>query len=433
MANESRKVALLLTALAAAIASGSAHAFRVDYQVDLGVERNDNLFFTPDNKVRTTILRPGLGFVLTEESSTWQAEFSGRAEYLHYQEGGYDDNFEGVLAGRLNWVAIPERLHFTLEDNLSVQPVDVLRPDVPDNRQQINVLSVGPTLFFDIGRTLKGAASVRYINSRAEVTDEFNSDRLDMALSATKEFSTTTQVSGHIQAQRVDFEDDTAARDFDRSNIFGRYTRTLASFDVAVDAGLSRISFRGGDSRSSPLFRVQGTWRPTSRHALGLSAASEYSDSAIDALGGIGPGTSVRGGVVVGDSVVSGSPFKERSLEATYDYNTTRANLMVASYYNQLRYVETSDFDQNNYGIRGEFNWQLRPRFEVGVFGSYGQVSYERLDRKDKSVEVGLQAGYAWGQHLSSHLRFTRYDRILSVGQDTRQNVLEFVIAYRNR
>ncbi len=429
-----RRTSLLLSGLAIACITSNAFAFRVDYEVDLAIERNDNLFFTPDNEVSSTILRPGLGFALSEESSTWQVDFTGRGEYLHYQEGDFDDNVEGVLSGRMNWVAIPERLHFTVEDSLSIQPIDVLRPDVPDNRQQMNVFSAGPSLLFDIGRTLRGSANLRYINSRAEVTDEFNSDRLDFALVATKEFSPTTQLSGHLQSQRVDFQDDTTARDFDRANLFARYSRTLASFDITADAGISRISFReGGGDRSSPLLRLQGTWRSGGRHALSLAATSQNSDSAVDALGGIGPGASVPGGVAVGDTVVSGAPYKERTLEAIYNYDSPRASLMLTPYYNHVRYLDSNDYDQNNHGMRGEFNWRFQPRFEVGIFGSYGRISYKRLGRADESIEVGAQASYSWSTRLSSHLRFGRYDRILSVGPDTRQNVLTLSIAYRNR
>ena len=221
------------SSLAVAMAAAPAHAFRVDYDLGLGVERNDNLLFTPDNEIATTILRPGLGFSLSHDTSAWQAELTGRGEYLHYQDDRFDSTLEGVLSGRFNWVAIPERLAFTVEDDLSVQPVNTLLPDSPGNRQQVNVLSVGPTLFFDIGRTLRGAAELRFVDSDAEITEEFNSSRVNAALRATKQIDPTSRLSANLQLQRVDFDLDTVARDYDRSDLFARYSRSLASITEA--------------------------------------------------------------------------------------------------------------------------------------------------------------------------------------------------------
>ena len=81
--------ALLLAALATT--PHAAHALRVDYVVDLIVERNDNLLLTPDDPIALTILRPGLGFDVVHDSSTLQTRISGRAEYRHYGDDRFGD------------------------------------------------------------------------------------------------------------------------------------------------------------------------------------------------------------------------------------------------------------------------------------------------------------------------------------------------------
>jgi hypothetical protein len=434
----SRRIRVLTaSSLALTLASAPAQAFRVDYDLGFGVERNDNLLFTDDNEISTTILRPGLGFSLSHDTSVWQAELTGRGEYLDYQDDRFDSTLEGVLSGRFNWVAIPERLAFTVEDDLSVQPVSTLVPDSPGNRQQVNVFSAGPTLFFDIGRTLRGAAELRFVDSDAEITEEFNSSRVNGALRATKDLSPTSRLSANLQLQRVDFDLDTVARDYDRTDLYARYARSLASIEFAVDAGLSRIDYRrGGGNRSEPLLRVEGTWRSGERHRVTLRASSQFSDTATDALAGIGTdagGTvTVPGSVPVGEAVVNASPYEVRGLELQYTFATPRLTAVFAPYYNRLRYVDAEGFDQNTHGARGDVNWLLRPRLNVGAYGAYGQIRYLQGDRSDDTREVGLYAGYDWTRNLRTRLSVARNQREL-LGQDATQNLALFTISWHNR
>lgn len=428
---------LTASSLALAMGSAPAYAFRVDYDVGMGVERNDNLLFLPGDGISTTILRPGLGFSLSHDTSTWQAELTGRGEYLDYQDDRFDDSLEGVLSGRFNWVAIPERLAFSVEDDLSVQPVSTLVPDSPGNRQQVNVLSAGPTLFFDIGLALRGAAELRFVDSEAEVTEEFNSRRVNGALRATKELDPTSRLSANVQVQRVDFDLDTVARDYDRSDVFARYARTLASLDFAIDAGLSRIDYRrGGGNRSEPLLRVEGTWRSGERHRVMLRASSQFSDTATDALAGIGADGSetgtVPGAVPVGDAVVNASPYEVRGLELQYTFTTPRLTAVVSPYYNRLRYVDAEGFDQNTHGARGDVNWRARPRLNLGAYGAFGRIRYLQGDRSDDTSEVGLYAGYDLTRHLRTRLSVARNQRDL-LGQNATQNIALFTLSWHNR
>lgn len=428
--------ATLLCSVALAATPRIAGAVEIQYNLDFGIERNDNLLLTPEDPIEDTILRPGLGFSLTHESSTWQTEFTGRGEYLIYQDDRFDDTLEGVLSGRANWIVLPERLSFTVEDDLTVQPVNTFLPDGPGNRQQVNVISLGPTLFFNLGQTLQGAAELRYINSDAEITEEFNSDRVNFALRATKELDATSALSANLQVQRVDFDFDLVARDYDRTDFYARYTRSLASIDLALDAGISRIDYRrGGGNRSEPLFRVQGTWHPSARQSLSLRASSQFSDTASDALAGIGAeGEAMPGSVPIGEAVVNASPYEERGFELRYTYTTPRTTVVVAPYYNRLRYIDTDDFDQNTSGLRADVNWLARPRFTLGAYGGVGRIEYVRLDGTDKTSEFGAYADYRWTRHLSSRLSVMRQERDLTAfGSSATQNVLLLTVSYHNR
>ena len=173
----------------------TAFAARVDYNVDMGVEWNDNVALSTLDPIDQRYLRGGLGFTFTETNSVLQASVDGRIEYRNYEDDIFSDTVDGTLSGRVNWIIIPQRLFFLAENNLSVQPVDALVPDAPGNRQQVNVFSMGPTLLVNFSPSLQGQGELRYVNSDAEVTDEFNSQRVALALRTIKELSPTSRVS----------------------------------------------------------------------------------------------------------------------------------------------------------------------------------------------------------------------------------------------
>ncbi|MGY0798317.1 hypothetical protein ACW7G0_04590 [Lysobacter sp. A286] len=420
-------------ATALAVLPGIATAVQLDYSVDVGVERNDNVVMSEVDPIEEDILRSGLGFELTHDTSAIQSSIAGRAEYRSYLGDTFSDTVDGTLEGRFNWFALPERLSFTVEDSLAVQAVNTLAANTPGNRQQVNVLSLGPNLYFDLGNTLRGRAELRYTDSDAEITDEFNSQRLGLAVRTVKELSPTSQVSLNLQGQRVDFADDVVARDYTRYDIFGRYVRDLANFSLGLDAGYSQLAYRTGDGdRSEPLLRTNIDWVPNDRHRLSLAGSQQFSDAATDALVGIGEAAAATPGPsLVGDAVVNASPYKERRLSLGYTFTGTRLGVAIEPYVNKLDYVDADEFDQEGHGAALSVGWQLRPRLSVGAFASLDHIDYLQLGIEQETRRYGIHLQRDWSRHWSSRIEWARYERRSSLpGDDADQDLLYLSVTY---
>ena len=414
----------------------AAWAVRIDYELDVGIEHNDNVTLAATDPIDVNIGRAGVGFGIYQDSSALQASVLGRVEYRTYQDDVYDDSVDGTLSGRLNWVILPERLAFTVQDDLSLQSVNTLAADVPGNRQQVNVFSAGPTLFFNVNPTLDGVVELRYLTSDAEITDEFNSDRINLALRAIKEIDPTSRVSANVQVQQVDFDDDIVARDYDRYDVYARYARALARFDLGVDVGYSRLDYNSGQAdRSDPLLRADLSWRPNARHRITLSAYSQFSDTASDAMAGTTPvEDAIPGSISTGDSVVNASPYEERRLLVDYTLVTPRTTVTIAPYVQQLRYVESDQFDQDGDGLRFDVSWQVRPRLRLGAYAAIDRTDYVNLNREDQTRRYGVTLTRQWTQTLSSRLEYARYERrSTAFGEDADQNILYLSLIYSNR
>lgn len=416
-----------------------ALALRVDYSLGLTAEHNDNLLVTPTDPVAVTLLRPSVGFGIHHDSSTLQARITGRAEARRYDDDRFENTIDGVLTGRLNWVIAPQRLSFSAIDSLTIQPVNTLGADTPGNRQQVNVFSAGPSLQFNLSPSWRGAAELHYVRSEAEITDEFNSSRIDLAVHTIKRLGTTGQIALNVQAQQVDFDDEAIARDYDRADVFVRYSKTLARFDYAFEAGYSQLSYRRdrpgfARRRGDPLARVEFGWHPNESHALSIDLSSEFSDVVSDTLRNATPDIAPPENVDAGGTVVNASPFLETRLDTEYAYTATRWNFSVSPHMSRLRYGETDEFDQNGVGAGLEAGWRARRNLRVGVTGSFVRNRYVNLDRTDETRRYAAFVRYDWARRWTGMLQFGRYERAsTSAGQNAAQNLITLTFSYDNR
>src|SRR5690606_33076827 len=113
------RTTLLAVAMAGAV-PGAVQAVRVDYSIDAGLERDDNVALTAQDQVEQTISRVGFGFELEQESSVVQASMVGRIDHRRYEEE-FGNTTDRMFLGRLNWTMLPDRLSLVVEDSYGVQ------------------------------------------------------------------------------------------------------------------------------------------------------------------------------------------------------------------------------------------------------------------------------------------------------------------------
>ncbi len=422
---------LLLTVL-----SGTAHSARVDYAIDAGIEHDDNVRLDPVNPTAQQIWRTGLGFLVTENNSTIQASVDGRVDYRMFQDSVYSNTVEGVMNGRLNWVMLQDRLSFTVEDNLQLEAIDRFAADSPDNRQQVNILSAGPNLFFNIGQTARGQLEARYIDTHAEVTSQFNSQRWGLALRAVKDLGANSVLSLNAQTQDVDFDNDLAALDYRRNDLYARYEQSFPNLDLGVDLGYSRLDYRQTGSRSNPLFRAELAWRASERSRFTLFAANQFSDAADAAISEVGDagGTLIPDRVLIDGGTITAAVYEEQRVELGYAYQGARGSFVVAPYVQRLNYEDALNDDEEDRGVTAGFDYRLRPTLTLSSYLNFERVHFDQIDRTDDTRNFRLSLDKQWSRHLSTALSYTRYERTSELASaEAKQNVWYLRVIYRNR
>src|SRR3546814_11710538 len=97
-----------------------------------------------------------------------------------------------------------------------MRPIDRFVPDTADNRQRVNVLSLGPNLQFDWGQAARSPLELRWLNIRAENGDQLESQRLSAAPHAVRDLDSTYRPSLHRRGQAVESTHDNPHSDTNR-------------------------------------------------------------------------------------------------------------------------------------------------------------------------------------------------------------------------
>lgn len=426
-----------LSVLAMAIlatAPFQADAFRIDYSIDAGFERNDNVLMSATDPQDSDALRAGFGFAITEETSTVQARIGGRLDYWNYVDGPQSNALETTLNGRLDWFIVPEVFSFTVEDSLEMRPIDRFAPDTSDNRQRVNVLALGPNVQFNWSQSFRGRAELRWIDTRAEEDDEIESQRIAASLHAIRQVDPTSLLTFSLRGQDVDYEYDLLARDHRRYDAYMRYDRELRRVGFGLVAGYTWVDYDDGDSTSHPLLRGRVTWNPGSRNTLSLEASHQLTDASDSALQGIGTAVGIPDRTSIGSIAVNPSIYQEDRVELSWSHYRERLGITFGPYYERIDFLDASAFDETRRGVLARVSYRVAPSWELHTFADVARSEFEDLGQESDDKRYGIGVSKTWSRHWSSSLDYTHYRRSEDGPFDeARQNVWYLTMTYRNR
>lgn len=426
-------LSVLVTGILAS-ASFHAGAVRIDYVVDGGIEHDDNVLMSPTDPQDSSALRGGVGFVLSEQTSATQANVGARLEYRSYVDGPQSNAFEGSLTGRVHRSIIPEVFSFTLEDSLEMRPIDRFVADTADNRQRVNVLSLGPNLQFNWSPAFRGRAELRWIDTRAAETDDIESQRVAATLYAFRELDPTSVLSISARGQDVDYSHDRTARDYRRYDANMRYDVELRRLGLGVVAGYTWVDYGDGSSATHPVLRGRVDWTFGPRNTMALEAAHQMTDASESAIAGITDVSSVPDRVSTTSTAVSSSIYEEDRVEFHWDHHRERFRFTLGPYYGRINFLDATAFDETRRGVVAQTSYRLTPAWDLHAFADIARSEFPDVGLRSNDRRYGLGVSRLWTRRWSSALDYMHYRRSQDGAfGEARQNVWYLTVSYRNR
>jgi hypothetical protein len=389
-----------------------------DYAFGIGVGHTDNLNRSSSNAVSQNILQPTFNFMFNQQGSSLQTQIVGLLQYTDYLQGYFGNEFRGQLSGLMNWTISPHRLNWVAQDYSSVEPVNTRFGNSPANQQQVNVFVTGPSLTFQLGAQSgwQGQTDLRYINTTASKTKDFNSQRGLAAMRALHDLSATSELSFNLEGIHVNFENAnslaTATR-YDEYNLYGHYQSHLAHVDMDLALGASRVSFaQNWRGHSGLLARASLAWHVDANNTLQIGGVDQLADATTDLAQPPQLATAqlTNPTVLVGRTVISPAVFRDRSVNLGYTYQGVRFGFTFSPYYTQLRQLNGSDLSRDGYGGLAGITYQLSPLTTLGANLGAQTTRYLSDDSRDRDETASINLSQQLTPHWSWSVAL-RHDR----------------------
>jgi hypothetical protein len=428
-----RKLALC-TALLAAL-PGAVQAVDVDYQVGVSLLHSDNINLGQNNQIAESVLSPSLHVQAEENGSTFQLKAIGDLQYLDYLGNKFGDEARGQFNGQFNWNVVPDRVHFVIEDYLSRQPISVLNAFSPTNQQQINVFVAGPSFYARFGEATRAQFDLRYSNSYAEESKNFNGDRFNAAIRLVRELSSRDRLSLTVEGTKADFDRTGAGTsDYKRYDAYLGFTRKLKSVNLGFDVGYSRLEVDDAlDNASAPLVRGNLEWNVTSRSAFTADFSYQFADAAEDLVTRAGD---LQGAIIsdisTADVLVGPSVFRQRRLVLGYQFTGERFTFQLHPQYQRIRYEDALVPDQQSRGGYLELGYKVQPRTTLSLLFAQDTREFDDLSRSDRDQTINLGLKHEFTRHWVARLDLQHRRRDSSIAlQSYDENAVIVAFSYR--
>lgn len=394
---------------------GAERPLRLDYRFGFGIEHSDNVRRAPTDPISETVLLPTVAFALSGDGDRFSVQAAGDAEYRDYRDGSFDSELRTRLGLSAAWRILPERLSWNFEDYLGRQPIDAFAIDRPDNQQRTNVLVTGPTLSLRPDPRTRVLSELRYINSWAQRTREFNSDRWSLALRGLRQFSATQTGSAHLEYTDTRFDLPSATvQSFERLDGFLRWDRRAARTELSADVGASRIDFEDAQQREGSLLRLRMRWLPDESQSVELRAARQFSDAVADLIGAAPRLEDFElpvGLPSLRSTFLNPDVYRDTSFGVGHTRNGQRLFSRIDAYWRDQDYARSDALDQKVRGISLGLSRPLRETLSLNFYASLDRREYTLEAREDRDSLYGLALRWQWLRNLELELGVSRASR----------------------
>lgn len=424
--------ASLAAALLLALADPAAAA-QIDYQIDLAVLNSNNIALSNTDTQDDTVLSPQLRFDVTQSGSALRLKARGEYQYLSYLDNTFNDESRGEFAGQLEWELAPQRVHWVMEDYLSSQPTDVFTAFTPGNRQQINVFNAGPRFFARFGEAMRAQGELRYSNTWAETTKEFNGDRYNVAARLLRDLGPSRHVGINAEATQVRF-DRPQSVDYNRYDAFASYSEQRERLGLGFDLGYSRLDREGGlPDRSAPLARARLELHVGSRSTLSGDVDYEFADAARDVVSRAnlteGP---IIGALTNAEVLANAETYRHTRIALGYRFRGERLSVYTSPYYQRINYQDAITPDQTSRGGFANAELRLQPSLSLGTQVAYERRHFDTNFRLDRDLTLQLALTKTFTAHWSTRLGLQRRERNSSDAlQSYNENLVSLTVSYR--
>ncbi|MBI3563131.1 MAG: outer membrane beta-barrel protein [Gammaproteobacteria bacterium] len=383
-------------------------AAELDYLVGYQALYSDNIRQSATNAESDLIHRLYSGFVYHVDEPAIQSSTTGTIKYDDYKNNTYNGGFNGTLDSLNTIIMVPRFLRWAVDDHLHYLPINSTTVFTPDNSQQTNLFSSGPTFGFNFTPIDKLELEGRYEKYYEEKTSGDNT-RNYYAARINHEFSATNSLELNHEIRRYKFDDQINYVNYNRNDTFLRYASRGSTNDYFVELGNTTYKKDNNTTGSGNRGRL-GLFRRITRDS---SFAFNYRNELSDVPQELGTRSWVDTIVINGIAVSNTADiFRIISAEAIYNNIFGRDDFVFNAFHNETNYQSSAVLnDEKETGASIKFTHELTTVHRVLFLGLYSKQHYPNQLRDDLTASANVSYEYSYTRNIILSISLGRLHR----------------------
>jgi hypothetical protein len=426
-----RFVAVTLAGAGACLQALPAQA-QVEYGLEAGYGRSDNVFRRSDDEIASDILTAGLQLNWQEDRTRLDADVRADLDYNHYLDGDVDDQLTGNANGQVSFAIVPERFSWLVEDTYGQAQQDPLVPATPESLEATNYATTGPDFTFGLGGNNSLRVSGRYSLVTYE-TSPYDSTRAGGRVSFLRQMSDRSSFGLNATLDDVDFDD---AGNIDYVRRSGTFSYELEAARTNIDAELGytwveRDVSIGESEQDGPLVRLEVRRKVSPSSYLNLRVGTQLSDASEamrDSLGVVDQ----TGTPIV--STASSSIFENQFASLGWQFDRPRTSIDLSVSYENDDYETEPLLNTKRLLFSSAFERHLSNRLLARIRLAWNKEEFQRDNSESEEWRVSLGGSWQFGRDTGVELWGEHIDRdsnTTSGGGQSVENRIFLTLFYR--
>ena len=409
--------ALFLIVVVLPVSGALAQENQVTIDAQVGVISTNNILRGSDTAgepaLDETIYLAGAAFSFLRKTARVSADISGEVNRRSYENGFVDDETLARAYANAAAVLVEDRLRWTFNADHGQQIVNYLQAPSPDNREDVTVLSTGPTLQLPIGTRNRVTATATVADIQYELRP-LDSHGLRGEIGFVRDVSEERSLSLNVESYRLEYDRSDLSAPIDTQKAFFAINSKNVRSNTNLKIGSNRFETAGIDGDG--LFLDLGIDRqisPSARLLVSLGTSYETNGDLFRRFNSFGR----QAGIVVSpadegvDAQDLDDVYRRDFASVVYSYSRVRTSVLASIDWQDQDYESSNGFDRQVIRLRGSVSRELTPKFLVSGYLSLSNLDYAVDPRKDDDVSIGVGMDYIVGKRLSIQLSIEHHDR----------------------
>lgn len=384
------------------------NAAEVNYSASVEYTQFDNinLISVPEGDEFGQIVRGQISVI--ENTSNIDAQLNAGLSRSIYKNNLSRDQTLANLSANILWSIRPGFYQWFISENFTQTTIDILAADTPSNRQDTNILVLGPNFIFNLNNNSNMIIEARIASETFE--ENADNDRLNIAMRYNYLSTHYLTYAFNIEFEKTHFEEqlpfsvaDNTKQDYFVSMNYGRGMN-----NVQADFGLVNIDNENVSNQNLNRYLVSFM----SGRSASTNMSLEYSKNVTDTGNIISNST---GEEAEFNTLLTGVSdiFVLESLALTYTIDNDFNQFSIDLFKNKSEYLISENLDNEINGMRLNSTWLLPRRNSISIDLTYFDTTFlnQAEVREDSNSVYSLRYNYRARRNVNMFTRVESLER----------------------